>query len=214
MSSTTDPAKPTVFIVDDEADMRESLRWLLGSIGLTSRAFASAGDFLANYTADQPGCLLLDVRMPGMSGLELQMKLAEDKILLPVIIITGHADVPMAVAALKAGAFDFIEKPFNDQLLLDRVQQAIDHDTQRRQHDSSRAAVQARADRLSRREQEVMRLVITGLSNKQIAAELGLSPKTVEVHRSHVMQKMEAHSVAELVRFSYQLDRNCCSIPA
>jgi len=197
--------RPTVFIVDDDADIRQSLHWLLESVRLPARTFASAQELLDARIAGQPGCLVLDVRMPGMSGLDLQAMLGQAGIHLPVIIITGHADVPMAVRALKGGAFDFIEKPFSDQVLLDRIQRAIELDAQRRSRRATREMIESRLRRLTSREFEVMELVVAGKSNKAIAAAMGLSPKTIEVHRAHVMEKMEAASVAELVRLYMQV---------
>ena len=193
-------SEPTVFVVDDDPSIRESLRWLIESVGLRVQTSATAQEFLDRYDADTPGCLVLDVRMPGISGLDLQAELSSRKISIPIIIITGHAEVPVAVSALKAGAMDFIEKPFSDQLLLDRVRRAIEADTEARRVHGERAAVSVRLDTLTPREREVMELVIAGKANKVIAAELGLSPKTVEVHRANVMKKMQVDSLADLVR--------------
>jgi len=198
----------TVFVVDDDAAMRDSLRWLLQSIGLAVETYASAEEFLGRYDADQPGCLVLDVRMPGMSGLTLQETLVARGITLPVIVITGYGEVPTAVRALKAGALDFIEKPFNDDVLLERVRQALDKDRTARAARSRQTEARARFAQLTAREREVMELVTAGKANKVIAAELGLSPKTVEVHRANVMRKMEADSVAELVRLAMLLSEN------
>lgn len=191
---------PTVFVVDDDPAIRESLRWLIESVGLRVQTFATAQEFLDAYNSDMPGCLVLDVRMPGISGLDLQSELSSRHITIPIIIITGHAEVPVAVRALKAGAMDFIEKPFSDQLLLDRVRRAIEADAEARRAQGEQAAVSARLALLTPREREVMELVIAGKANKVIAAELGLSPKTVEVHRAHVMKKMQVDSLADLVR--------------
>lgn len=190
----------TVFVIDDDPAIRESLRWLIESIGLNVKVFATAPEFLESYLPDPPSCLVLDIRMPGMSGLDLQAELAARDIRVPVIIITGHAEVPVAVRAMKAGAFDFIEKPFSDQLLLDRISRAIEFDTQARRGRSAQADVASRLAQLTPREHQVMELVIAGKANKVIASELGLSPKTVEVHRAHVMKKMQADSLADLVR--------------
>lgn len=190
----------TVFVVDDDPAIRESLRWLIESVGLNVKVFATAQEFLESYESSTPSCLVLDIRMPGMSGLDLQTELGKRDIRLPVIIITGHAEVPVAVRAMKSGAFDFIEKPFSDQLLLDRISRAIESDTQARHTRSEHAGVAVRLAQLTPREREVMDLVIAGKANKVIAAELGLSPKTVEVHRAHVMKKMQAESLADLVR--------------
>jgi two-component system, LuxR family, response regulator FixJ len=191
---------PTVFVVDDDPAMRESLRWLIESVNVGVETYATAQDFLAVYDPDRPGCLVLDVRMPGMGGLDLQAELARREIEIPIIIITGYAEVPTAVRALKAGALDFIEKPFSDQLLLDRIQQAIASDRQARARRFERAALAARVAQLTPREREVMQLVVAGSSNREIAAELGLSVKTVEVHRARVMEKMKVDSLADLVR--------------
>jgi two-component system response regulator FixJ len=192
----------TVFVVDDDQAMRNSLKWLISSVGMRVECFASADDFLAGNHSGRPGCLLLDVRMPGMSGLELQEVLAERDTHLPVIIITGHGDVPMAVRALKAGAIDFIEKPFNDELLLDAIRNALALDERRRDLQEERAQVAERLSQLTPREREVMDMVTDGKSNKEIATGLGVSAKTVEAHRARVMEKMRAGSLAELVRMA------------
>jgi two-component system response regulator FixJ len=193
---------PVVFVVDDDPAMRDSLRWLIESTGLHVETFADAATFLARIRPDVPGCLVLDVRMPGMSGLDLQAELGRRGIGLPTIVVTGHAEVSMAVRAVKAGALDFIEKPFSDQLLLDRVRQGIDFDRQQRDGREQRAEILRRMSLLTQREREVLDLVVAGRANKEIAAALRLSPKTVEVHRAHVMDKMQASSVAELVRLA------------
>jgi two-component system, LuxR family, response regulator FixJ len=197
--------EPTVFVVDDDAAMRDSLRWLLESVGLRGETYATGEEFLDTYDPRQPGCLILDVRMPGMSGLSLQDTLAAQDITLPVIIITGYAEVPTAVRALKSGAIDFIQKPFNDDVLLERVRQALETDRQTRELQARRAEAAARFALLTPRERQVMDLVIAGKANKVMATELGLSPKTVEVHRANVMAKMEVDSVAELVRLGMLL---------
>ncbi|HPD28924.1 MAG TPA: response regulator transcription factor [Phycisphaerae bacterium] len=194
------PSDSIVFVVDDDAAVLDSLRFLIESVGLRVRTFSSADEFLAAYTPDQPGCLVLDIRMPGMSGLELQEQLAKRGYTLPVIIITAHGDVPSAVRAMHAGAVDFMSKPFNDQSLLDRVHQALAKDARTRRDEAVRAAIAAKVALLTPREREVMDLVVSGMSNKGIAAQLQLSAKTVETHRARVMEKMEAGSVAELVR--------------
>jgi RNA polymerase sigma factor (sigma-70 family) len=191
---------PKVYVVDDDPAMRDSLRWLIESIGVRVETFADASAFLAGFRHDAPTCLVLDVRMPGMSGLDLQATLVERGVAVPTIILTGHAEVPMAVRAVKAGAIDFIEKPFSDELLLDRVRQGIETDRQEREGRARRAEVLRRLELLTQREREVMELVVAGKPNKEIALRLGLSPKTVEVHRAHVMEKTQATSVAELVR--------------
>ena len=193
---------PVVFVVDDDPAMRNSLRWLIESTGVQVETFADAQSFLARIRPELPGCLVLDVRMPGMSGLDLQAELTRRGIGLPTIVLTGHAEVPMAVRAVKAGAIDFIEKPFSDQLLLDRVGQGIEMDREARESRTRRADVLRRLSLLTQREREVLDLVVAGRANKEIAATLHLSTKTVEVHRSHVMDKMQAGSVAELVRLA------------
>ena len=196
------PPEPTVFVVDDDRAMRESLTWLLDSVGLRVRSYANARDFLAEYDPAQPGCLVLDVRMPGMSGLDLQAELASRGAELPTIVITGHAEVSMAVRAVKAGAIDFIEKPFSDQLLLDRVRQALEIDLEAREVRRRREDARRRLATLTAREREVLDLVVAGKANKEIASALGLSTKTVEVHRAHVMSKMCVDSLAELIRIT------------
>jgi FixJ family two-component response regulator len=191
---------PQVFIVDDDEAVRSSLRMLIRSVGLQAQAFATAQEFLRLYDARQPGCLLLDVRMPGMSGLELQQELNRRGATIPVIFITGHGDVPMAVEAMQHGAFDFLQKPFRDQDLLDRVQRAMVRDAESRAGLAARAEIKARMASLTPRESEVLRLVTSGKANKVVGAELGVSQRTVEIHRAHVMEKMQARSLAELVR--------------
>lgn len=190
----------TVFIIDDDEAVRDSLSWLMKSAGLLAETFASADAFLNDYREDRPGCLILDIRMPGMNGLELQSVLKERRYRLPIIIISGHADVPMAVRALKAGAFDFIEKPFNDELLLGHVQRAIEQDRHRREDMAALYQWRARLDTLTPREREVLDLVVAGASNKKISGELGVSTKTVEAHRARVMEKLQAESLSHLVR--------------
>lgn len=193
-------SEPTVFVVDDDDAMRESLTWLIESVGLKVATYASADDFLQAYYPGRPGCLLLDVRMPGMSGLELQGHLQQQQVTVPVIMITGHGDVPMAVRAMKAGAIDFIEKPFNDEQLLESIRNALAIDDTRRDEQAFKAEVASRLAQLTPRESEVMNMVTAGKSNKEIANTLGVSAKTVEAHRAKVMEKMEAGSLAELVR--------------
>lgn len=190
----------TVFVVDDDPAMRESLSFLMGSVGIRVETFENAQAFLDQHDTGDRGCLVLDVRMPGMSGLELQEHLIQRGISLPVVMITGYGDVPMAVRALKSGALDFIEKPFTEQELLDRVNEALHVDGRLSRLEEKRALFDARVSRLTERESQVMQLVVDGKSNKLIAHELGLSPKTVEVHRSRVMDKMEAGSLAQLLR--------------
>ena len=196
------PPEPTVFVVDDDRAMRDSLSWLLDSVGLRVRSYATAAEFLADHDPAQPGCLVLDVRMPGMSGLDLQAELARRGVELPTIVITGHAEVSMAVRAVKAGAIDFIEKPFSDQLLLDRVRQAVQIDLEARDVRRRREDARRRLATLTAREREVLDLVVAGKANKEIASALGLSTKTVEVHRAHVMSKMCVDSLAELIRIT------------
>ncbi|MEO8061299.1 MAG: response regulator [Pseudomonadota bacterium] len=190
----------TVFVVDDDDAVRNSLRLLLKSAGLISEVAASAQEFLSNYDAAHPGCLVLDVRMPGMSGLEMQHELNLRGATIPVIFITGHGDIPMAVEAMQHGAFDFLQKPFRDQELLDRVQRALSRDTEYRARLRQTGRIRERLASLSPREREVLDLVAQGKANKMVAGDLGVSQRTVEIHRAHVMQKMEAGSLAELVR--------------
>ncbi|MGA7980803.1 MAG: response regulator transcription factor [Chromatiaceae bacterium] len=192
----------TVFVVDDDQAMRTSLKWLIESVGMRVKTFGSANEFLGTYYPGQAGCLLLDVRMPGMSGLELQAYLARQEIQLPVVIITGHGDVSMAVQAMKSGAVDFIEKPFDDEDLLRSIRNALDFGEKQRLLQAERAEIAARLAELTPREHEVMDMVTEGRSNKEIAAALGVSAKTVEAHRARVMDKMRADSLAELVRMA------------
>jgi RNA polymerase sigma factor (sigma-70 family) len=182
--------------------MRNSLKWLIESVGVAVESFASADDFLANYEPGRPGCIVLDVRMPGMSGLDLQEHLVRQNIRIPTVIITGHGDVPMAVRAMKAGAVDFIEKPFNDEALLDAIRRAIATEERQRNAQFEHREIQARIEHLTPREREVMNRVTDGSSNKEIANSLGVSAKTIEAHRARVMEKMQARSLAELVRMA------------
>jgi len=191
---------PLVLVVDDDPAMRDSIAFLVTSVGYDCRSFTSAEEFLRNWQDDRPACLLVDIRMSGMSGLDLQNRLAEAKSSLGVVFVTGHGDVPMAVRAMRGGAIDFLQKPFNDQLLLDRIREAIDVSIATRKVAAERSSIEARLARLTGREREVLDLVVAGKANKQIAAELDISIKTVEVHRHNVMEKMEAASVAELAR--------------
>jgi FixJ family two-component response regulator len=197
--------RAVVFVIDDDPSMRRSLDTLLRSVGLDVRLFSSANEFVHSERPDASGCLVLDVRLPGMSGLAFQQELAKAGIALPVIFITGHGDVPMTVRAMKAGAVEFLTKPFDDQVLLDAIHAAIERDRARRRDAASLAELQARYHSLTEREREVMGLVVTGRVNKQIAAALGLSLVTVKVHRGQVMRKMLAKSVAELVRMADRL---------
>jgi len=198
-------ANPTVFVVDDDGGVRDALRFLLRSVGLTVETFTSAVEFLESYRDDRPGCLVLDIRMPGMTGLELQEKLIERRSILPIIFITGHGDVPMAVEAMQAGALDFIQKPFSDEDLLTRINQALAKDAKTRASLSELAAIRTRLASLTPREREVMDLVVQGKLNKIIASDLDLSQRTVEIHRSRVMEKMEASSLAHLVRMILEI---------
>ena len=191
---------PTVFVVDDDESVRGSLRFLLRSAGLESRAFGSAQEFLAAYDAAQPGCLVLDVRMPGMSGLELQQELNLRGAVLPVIFITGHGDIPMAVEAMQHGAHDFLQKPFRDEDLIERVRRALAKDAKARAALEEHKAIRGRLDSLTPREREVLVLMARGKPNKIMAHELGVSQRTVEIHRARVMEKSGASSLAELVR--------------
>ncbi len=191
---------PSVYIVDDDEAVRGALRFLIRSVGLAAQAYASAQDFLTAYHRNDPGCLLLDVRMPGMSGLDLQQELNRRGATIPVVFITGHGDVPMAVEAMQHGAFDFLQKPFRDQDLLDRVQRAMARDAESRARLAARAEIRARLSTLTPRETEVLVLITRGKANKVVGAELGVSQRTVEIHRAHVMEKMRASSLAELVR--------------
>jgi FixJ family two-component response regulator len=193
---------PTVFVVDDDPAVRDSLRWLIESVGLPVETFHTARSFLDRYDPNRPGCLVLDVRMPGMSGVDLQEQLVSRSWRIPIIIITGHADLTMAVRTLKNGALDFIEKPFSDQVLLSGIQQAIELDLGIRDEQAGQAEIAARVSSLTPREREIMNKVIVGKPNKVIADELGLSQKTVEVHRANVMKKMRAESLADLVRMT------------
>ncbi len=195
-------ARSTVFVVDDDQAMRNSLKWLIESVGVPVESFSSADEFLAHYQADRAGCLVLDVRMPGMSGLELLEHLAERNIHIPAVIITGHGDVPMAVRAMKSGAIDFIEKPFNDEALLDAIRRALAYEEQHRSFHSEHVQITERLSNLTPREHEVMEMVTAGRSNKEIANALGVSAKTIEAHRARVMEKMQAGSLAELVRMA------------
>jgi two-component system response regulator FixJ len=197
---------PVVFIVDDDEAVRNSLRLLLKSVGLTASALSTGRQFLDTYKPAQPGCLVLDVRMPGMSGLELQERLNHQGAVIPVIFITGHGDIPMAVEAMQAGAFDFLQKPFRDQQLIDCIQRALAKDRASRAELNERSAIRERLESLTPREREILTLVTSGKPNKSMAAELGVSQRTVEIHRARVMEKMAATSLAQLVRMVMDLD--------
>jgi two-component system, LuxR family, response regulator FixJ len=196
---------PAVFIVDDDEAVRSSLRLLIKSVGLIPTALGSAREFLEKYDPAQPGCLVLDVRMPEMSGLELQEQLNRQGAVIPVIFITGHGDVPMAVEAMQAGAFDFLQKPFRDQDLIDRIQKALEKDRANRAVLNERSLIRKRLESLTPREREVLEMVSSGKPNKIMAAELGVSQRTVEIHRGRVMEKMGASSLAQLVRMVLDL---------
>ncbi len=191
---------PTVFIVDDDEAVRESLGLLLESVDQGSKVFASGTEFLEAYSDDMAGCIVLDIRMPGMNGMELQKKLNEVNSILPIIFVTGHGDVPMAVEAMQHGAVDFIQKPYREQDLLDKINQALNLDQQQRASLREKQQIIKRIETLTPREREVMDMMIDGNANKVIAIDLGISQRTVEIHRSRVMEKMDTHSLAHLVR--------------
>lgn len=196
----------TVYVIDDERDVRDALRMLIKSVGLPVQTFPSALDFLDDYELDQPGCVVADIRMPGMSGLDLQQKLNAMGALIPVIIISGHADVPTAVRAIQEGAVDLLEKPFSDQILLDKIQGAIRKDRERRISHEGQNNLRRLYDSLTPREREIMAAVLVGKMNKVIAYDLNITTRTVEMHRSHLMEKMEATCLADLLRFAQELD--------
>ena len=199
----------TVFLVDDEPDVRAALSMLVRSIGLATECFESPAAYLEAYDPERPGCLILDMRMPGMSGLQLQEKLAAMGLHPPIIMISGHGEIPNAVQAVRRGAIDFLQKPVSDQLLLDRVQQALQIDLENRKNYSINTAAQARYDRLTRRERQVLTGVIAGKLNKTIAGELGVSTRTVEIHRANLMEKMQAKSLSALVQAIANVEETC-----
>jgi FixJ family two-component response regulator len=196
---------PTVFVVDDDPSIRRAIQRLVASVGLRVEMFGSAREFLQANCQDTPGCLILDIRLPGISGLDFQRELAEANIHIPIIFITGHADIPMSVRAMKAGAVEFLTKPFRDQDQLDSVQLALERDKARRQQEADVSALRERFESLTPREREILPLVVSGLLNKQIAAAIGTSEPTVKVHRSQLTRKMGAQSLAELVRMAAKL---------
>lgn len=200
MQDTLSTTEATIRVVDDDPAFRKSLRWLLESAGLNVRTFASAPEFLKGDDPDRPGCLLLDIRMPGMGGLELQQQLQQSGTHIPVIIITAHGDVPAAVRAMKSGALDFLEKPLDDQHLLDQIRRAVDADIARRERLAEQSELDRKRSRLTAREREVMELVVLGRSSREIGDDLGVSFKTIAAHRSKIMSKMGASSVAQLIQ--------------
>ncbi len=199
-STSPFPSQPTVYVVDDDQATRKSLRWLVETLGVPVQTFHSGVSFLDSYDPSQPGCLVLDVMMAGMTGLELQKELNERKIEIPVIVLTGYGDVPTAVRALKNGAVEFLEKPFDGEVLLEQIRRALGIDADRRRERDASEVVRQRFAKLTPREREILKLVVDGLSSKEIATQLDVSFKTVEAHRAKIMRKMEANGVAQLVR--------------
>jgi RNA polymerase sigma factor (sigma-70 family) len=192
-------AAPSVFVIDDDPSVRSSLKFLLSTVGLQAETFDSAASFLQKKRPDVPSCLVLDVRLPGLSGIDFQCELVARNIFIPIVFLTGHGDIPMSVRAMKAGAVEFLTKPFRDQDLLDAVRVAIDRDRARREQETETAAIRQRFECLTSREQEVVSMVVSGMLNKQIAAELGTAESTVKVQRSRAMEKMQADSLAHLI---------------
>lgn len=204
---------PIVFVVDDDPSVRRSIKRLVESVGLRVELFASAPEFMSSNLPEVASCLVLDIRLPGISGLDFQRQLAEASIHIPIIFITGHGDIPMSVRAMKAGAVEFLTKPFRDQDLLDAIQLALERDRARRQQEAELAALRERFESLSPREREVVGMVVSGMLNKQIAAQIGTAENTVKVHRSRAMEKMQANSLAELVKMVQRLQVSPSKIP-
>jgi two-component system, LuxR family, response regulator FixJ len=208
------PQQPTIYVIDDDADFCASMHFLISSAGLHVKTYPDARRFLDGHDPDAPGCVILDLRMPGMDGLELQRQLAERDSALPVIAVSAHADVPSAVQFMKQGAIEVLQKPFDDRVLLERIQSALAKNQSLRSRRGQESTVRRRMERLTPRERQVMDLVVAGLANKQAAAELKVSEKTIEVHRARVMQKMEADSLAELVRLCLTVKAEPATQPA